>query len=104
MLLPKLLSRENQKIINRYGLDEQLLQMTEECAEVIQAANKYRRAKSAGNKADLKKAEEDLKIEIADVIVVADQIMERFNMTCEDLFMMADFKIKRQLGRLSTYV
>lgn len=104
MLLPKLLSTENQKIINRYGLDEQLLQMTEECAELIQAANKYRRKKTARDKADLKRAEEDLKLEIADVIVVIDQIMERLNMTAEDLSMMADFKIKRQLGRLSTYV
>ena len=104
MLLPKLLSKEKQKIINRYGLDEQLLQMTEECAELIQAANKYRRKKTARDKADLKRAEEDLKLEIADVIVVIDQIMERLNMTAEDLSMMADFKIKRQLGRLSTYV
>lgn len=104
MLLPKLISTENQKIINRYGLDEQLLQMTEECAELIQAANKYRRKKTARDKADLKRAEEDLKLEIADVIVVIDQIMERLNMTGEDLSMMAEYKIRRQLGRLSTYV
>ena len=101
MILPDYLSQKNQKIINRYGLPEQLLQLQEECAEVIKAASKYRRSTNTGDKADIAQAEHDLRYEIVDVIVLLDQIMDRIDMKAEELQMMASFKIDRTIGRMS---
>ena len=40
------ISAENIKIAQYYGYDAQSNQLIEECAELIQAVNKYRRAKA----------------------------------------------------------
>ena len=97
MILPEHLSKRNQKIIDRYGLQDQLLQLQEECAELIQAASKYRRATG---KEKLGVAEHDLELEMVDVAIVMDQIMERIGMTMENLDLMATYKIDRTIGRM----
>ncbi len=101
MLLQEYLSKENQKIINRYGLDEQLLQLMEECGELLQAVSKYRRKKQSGEKAEFNQTIQDLKLEMTDVLILFDQIKERLGMTDEELHMMAEYKIRRQIGRMS---
>lgn len=100
MILPEHLHTKNQKIIDRYGTDLQIRQLMEECAEVIQKANKYLRAKEEHGKAEIHRAEADLKTEMADVTVLFDQIMPRIGMTDEELYQIADYKIDRQLGRM----
>ena len=100
MILPEHLHEKNTKIINYYGLDHQLLQLTEECAEIIQEISKYRRAKEEHGPAEIYQTEVDLRMEIADIMVLFDQIAGRMDMSDEELFHKAAYKIDRQLGRM----
>lgn len=100
MILPEHLSQKNMKIIDRYGLPEQLLQLQEECAELIQAVSKYRRAGTSDDKEKRALSEQELRYEIVDVIVVLDQIMGRIDMKPLEMEMLADYKITRQIGRM----
>lgn len=59
------------KVIDTYGIEGQLLQAAEECAELIQAINKWRRAKDLE---EIKDAVDHLAEEAADVIIMTEQI------------------------------
>lgn len=59
-----------EKAIDTYGIEEQLLQTVEECAELIQAINKWRRSKDREN---IKDAVDHLAEEIADCIIMLEQ-------------------------------
>ena len=100
MILPSSLHEKNKKIIDRYGLDHQLLQLTEECGELIQATSKYWRAKEEYGQAEIYMAETDLKEEIADVLVLVDQIFHRLGVDEEEVHQKMAYKIDRQLGRM----
>ena len=65
MLLPEELNKRNQKIIEKKGLPEQMLQLTEECAELIKEASKTLRGLERPTK---------LKEELVDVIVMVEEI------------------------------
>ena len=67
---------------------------------LIQAISKLRRAKEEYGKAEIYQAEADLKKEIADIQVLIDQVTDRIDMSEEELYHMAAFKIDRQLGRM----
>ena len=58
------------KAITTYGPENQLLQATEECAEFIQAVNKYRRTKT---EAQVIEARLHLAEEIADCFIMLEQ-------------------------------
>ena len=58
------------KAVKTYGPENQLLQATEECAEFIQAVNKYRRAKT---EAQIIAARLHLAEEIADCLIMMEQ-------------------------------
>lgn len=100
MILPEHLHDKNMKIIDRYGIDHQLMQLTEECGELITAISKLRRAKEEYIIAEIYKAENDLKMEMIDVMVLFDQAADRLAMTEEELYHLAAYKIDRQLGRM----
>lgn len=59
------------KAIDQYGLEAQMNQLQEECAELIVAVNKYRRNGSV--------AEPDLLEELADVTIMVEQITLALN-------------------------
>lgn len=59
------------KAIDTYGVEEQMLQTVEECAELIQAVNKWRRAAGIEN---IKEAVEHLAEETADSIIMLEQM------------------------------
>ena len=59
-----------EKAVDTYGLENQLLQGAEECAEFIQAVNKWRRAK---DREDVKDAVDHLAEEVADCIIMMEQ-------------------------------
>ena len=61
-----------EKAVNTYGLENQLNQLQEECAELIVAVNKTRRC----NFIDL----DPLVDEIADVTIMMEQIINHFNL------------------------
>ena len=99
-MLPEHIHTKNRKIIDHYGLDHQLLKLTEECGELIQIISKYFEAREEGLRAKMGRAEQDLKMEMADVAVLFDRIKERIHFTDEELHAMADYKIDRQIGRM----
>ena len=65
-----------QRIADHYGEDAQSLQLAEECAELIQAIIKFRRAKGLGQTTvvDYKAALANLIEEIADVELMIEQV------------------------------
>lgn len=81
-------------ILAHYGLDKQINQLSEECAELIIALNKWRRAPD-DKKPDLTTIAE----EIADVQIMLEQMEAAFNI--EYLVMMLkEQKLERTLKRL----
>ena len=59
-----------EKAVDTYGLENQLLQGAEECAEFIQAVNKWRRSET---REETSEAVEHLAEEIADCIIMMEQ-------------------------------
>lgn len=83
------------QIAEHYGLDEQLNILQEECAELIQAVNKYRRTRTTA-----------IVEEMADVYVMLAQITYLLNKevaSCdveEYISLWMEKKIRRQLERI----
>lgn len=78
------------QIAEHYGFTSQANMLTEEAAEYMVALNKFRRGKS--------EAYEDIKEEVADVIVIASQL--RYLLGAAEIDKIMDSKIKRQLERI----
>jgi len=82
------------QILEHWGLDKQINQVSEECAELIIALNKYRRA-PGDKKPDLRTVAE----EIADVQIMLEQMKEAFK--CKELVLyIMDEKLERTLKRI----
>lgn len=84
-----------EKAIDTYGIEEQLLQTVEECAELIQAINKWRREKGWVERKD---ALDHLAEEAADVIIMMEQIKIILGETKINWWI--DFKLQRLAERL----
>lgn len=80
------------KIINRYGFMNQREQFSEECAEAILAIQKFKRFRGE------KDVWENMKEEVADVIVMAEQM--RLIIGADEIDKIIHRKIKRQLERI----
>ena len=83
------------KAIDTYGIEEQLLQTVEECAELIQAINKWRRSKDLESTKD---PVEPLAEETADVIIMLEQI--KIMVGEPKINWWIDFKLQRLAERL----
>ena len=86
-------------ILNHYGLENQLGICQEECAELIQALSKYVRLKKAGYN-EIERTKNNITLEIADVLIMIQQIKEGLNISDEELNYMINFKLDRQVGRM----
>lgn len=82
--------------IDTYGVSNQLMQTAEECAELIQAINKYFRA--VKNQQDIQKAIHDMAGEVADVSVMLEQMKMMIGYKAVEE--MADRKVERLAKRL----
>ena len=80
------------EVADRYGYPAQSNQLVEECAELIQAINKYRRY---GNTDALDNYIE----EIADVEVMLEQIKYLIGITEDQLNEVKLYKLRRTLGK-----
>ena len=100
MILPDILSASAQNIMDHYGLSNQINQLMEECGELIIASNHYLRKRNSEDVGERFVAETDFKREIADVLVVLDQIMVRMGMDEEELKFIEECKINRQISRI----
>ena len=86
------------KVIARYGADAQAMVHMEECAELIQAVSKMRRAANAGKDDDA--ARYNLVEEIADCLICMKQMQEIYGFSDHDIQLMVDRKCRRQEARL----
>ena len=89
---------DQKKVISRYGADAQAMIHMEECAELIQAASKMRRATNTEN--DIDAARYNLVEEAADVLICIRQMQEIYGITDHDIQVMVDRKCRRQEARL----
>lgn len=87
-----------------FGYEAQSNQLIEECAELIQAVNKYRRAAAGLGEpvAEDKKALalDNLIEEIADVEIMLEQIKHLLKIPDEDLLAYKQFKVNRTRERI----
>lgn len=92
------------EIARFYGFDAQTNQLIEECAELIQAINKYKRKYLRGQpvreSSDGKAPREMIVEEIADVEVMLCQIKQMFGITELEIEDVAERKIERTMMRM----
>lgn len=88
-------------LAEHYGMLSQLDQTVEECAELIQAINKLKRAVKSNNNLDaIQRAEENIAEEICDVFLTTMQIQYLLNIESKEIENIVEKKIKRQLKRI----
>jgi NTP pyrophosphatase (non-canonical NTP hydrolase) len=85
------------KAIDKWGFDAQFDMITEECAELIQAVNKVKRAKDG---MDVICAIEDFTDEVADVEIVLSQIKTHLKID-NQVFTAKNKKLARLADRLN---
>ena len=73
-----------QKAIAKWGKEPQIRQCMEECAELIQALNKYLRAEELGDPRKTEEAEARVREEMADVDIMLWQMVSIFGAYTEE--------------------
>jgi NTP pyrophosphatase (non-canonical NTP hydrolase) len=95
------IAEEAKMIAEHYGYDEQSGQLIEECAELVQAISKYRRAKKSGVQPTLSLVYENLVEEIADVELMIEQVKYLLQIPEEDIQANKVYKISRTRVRIA---
>ena len=99
-----MISQELKKVADYYGYEAQSNQLVEECAELIQAVSKYRRAVLGNGQPTAKGikevALENIIEEIADVEVMLEQIKYLLQIPDEDIEAVKLFKENRTKERM----
>lgn len=96
--------RDIQEIAEHYGFEAQSSQLIEECAELIQAINKYKRASGTGQPlAEDRKLTvvQDVIEEIADVEIMLEQIKHLLFIPDTTIAYMKRYKVDRTKARIS---
>ena len=96
------------KIANHYGFSNQSRQLSEECAELVQAVNKYYRFRNSNNSSDeILTSTEDSNMliqhiveEIADVEIMLEQMKVLLNLSDEAVAGVKNIKVNRELERI----
>lgn len=92
---------EQNKENGRYcGYEAQSNQLVEECAELIQAVNKYRRARAADKDRE-QVALDNLVEEIADVEIMLEQVKDLLQIPEEDIEAIKLYKVNRTRERIA---
>ena len=96
------ISEELKRVADYYGYEEQSNQLIEECAELIQALNKYRRSGGKGQKTDIRTdlAFFNIVEEVADVEVMLEQIKYLLKISEDDILAVKQLKAVRQRNRM----
>ena len=82
--------KDSDKVAEKFSLDNRLNQLAEECAELICVANHYRRGRVP---------KQNVTEEMADVLVMIDQVMMKMQISISDIDKVAVHKIRRALDR-----
>lgn len=93
------INRKLNIIANHYGYEPQSRMCMEECAELIQAINKYHRASESGDIQKMFEAREQVAEEMADVQIMLLQ-MEIFLFDDRTMLNVIDKKLDRQIKRI----
>lgn len=93
------LRKQNLANAEYFGYEAQSNQLVEECAELIQAVSKYRRAAAKGEDEKLI-ALSNLVEEVADVEIMIEQIKHLLQIQDEDILALKQFKINRTKERI----
>lgn len=94
------------RILDHYGAENQRKQLTEECAELIQAVCKYDRVTNGNNGAAglipaVLNARNNIAQEIADVLIMIEQLeIALFGYDRTPVEDAIDFKLNRQIDRI----
>ena len=95
------------RIINNYGINNQLKKLNEECFEFIEAVKDYEYQKDACEvvgckdiKEHLRKSKEHLEEEFADCCVVLEQFKAYYDLDNDKIIEIMKQKINRQLDRI----
>lgn len=90
-----------QKAIDTYGTHNQMLKCIEECGELSRAVSRILIELSSGDCFTTKESEENLHEELADVLIMIDQVMMMFD--CRDkVFEQGVRKLNRLKERLNS--
>ena len=91
------------KIVSTLTLDDLLIQLAEEAAELAQAATKYCRVTHGTNPSpvSLQDARDALVEEIADVNVAAEAVRRKMSISCDEIAEVEDAKIERWRRRVN---
>ena len=91
------------KIIESLTLDDLLIQLAEEAAELAQAAAKHYRVTHGANPSpvSLQDARDALVEEIADVNVAAEAVRRKMGISCDEIAEVEDAKIERWRRRVN---
>lgn len=89
------------RIADFYDIDNQSRQLSEECAELIQAVNKYHRF---NNSTDINMLIQNIAEEIADVEVMLEQMKHLLDINPEAIEAIKEKKVNRQLERIEREV
>lgn len=94
-------------IADHYGKPAQAVILMEECAELVVAMSKVLRTEEAvlsnptdTSVANLNLALQNLKSEMADVLIMIDQICYLEDFSDDDIYQIVDRKLDRQLDRI----
>ena len=95
------MDKRNKIIADKYGVFAQIGQTTEECSELIQALNKYKRVFNIGQttSVDEKEVIDNISEEIADVSIMLEQMIYLFGIE-DEVQEMYEKKLKRTYERM----
>lgn len=100
------ISEMNLEIAEYYGYEAQSNQLVEECAELIQAVNKYRRVETGLGQPVLEDkkaiARDNLVEEIADVEVMLEQVKYLLQIPEDEITAVKTFKVNRTKERMES--
>lgn len=85
------------KIIKHYGVNNQIRKLNEENFELLQALDRLSQTKDMES---LKINRDNVKSEMADVIVLLTQFILYYNLNLDEIFDIYQFKINRQIKRI----
>lgn len=88
------------KIINYYGIHNQQRKLQEEVFELQEAITELNMAERDMNIFDIEQYKEHIKEELADVVVLINEIAEYYGIEHKDIFPIMEFKIDRTLKRM----
>lgn len=93
----------NDKVLAVYGLEDNLEQLKEECAELICACSKYIRCTGKGYKtvADINDTKQNIIEEISDVESCIAAVKHFLNISDESIQKITEMKDKRTIDRIT---